>query len=81
MYIVRINQLGYKEVAVHVNLVDTSRGFVTIDLKPDPGAAPPEEQAVSVAAVGSNLLDTFNGREGFLDCLSCGGAAGFLNFA
>ena len=40
MYIVRINQLGYKEVAVHVNLVDTSRGFVTIDLKPDPGAAP-----------------------------------------
>jgi tetratricopeptide (TPR) repeat protein len=42
MYIVRINQLGYKEVAVHVNLVDTSRGFVTIDLKPDPGAAPPD---------------------------------------
>jgi len=41
MYIVRINQLGYKEVTVHVNLVDTSRGFLTIDLQPDPGAAPP----------------------------------------
>src|ERR1700693_4049507 len=37
MYIVRVNQLGYKEVAVHVNLADTSRGFVTIDLKPAPG--------------------------------------------
>jgi len=42
MYVVRLNQLGYREVAVHVNLVDTSRGYVTIDLRPDPGAAPPD---------------------------------------
>jgi tetratricopeptide (TPR) repeat protein len=42
MYIVRIDQLGYKEIAVPVNLVDTSRGFVTLDLKPDPRAASPD---------------------------------------
>jgi tetratricopeptide (TPR) repeat protein len=40
MYIVRINQLGYKEVAAQVNLVDTSRGFVTLDLKPDAASRP-----------------------------------------
>jgi tetratricopeptide (TPR) repeat protein len=42
MYIVRLNQIGYKEVSVHVNLVDTLRGFVTLDLRPDHTAPPPE---------------------------------------
>ncbi len=42
MYIVRVNQIGYKEVSVHVNLVDSLRGFVTLDLKPDHPEAPPE---------------------------------------
>ena len=35
MYIVRLNELGYKEIAVHVNLVDSSRAYLTLDLKPD----------------------------------------------
>ena len=35
MYVVRLNQIGYKEVSVHVNLVDSLRGYVTLDLKPD----------------------------------------------
>ncbi len=42
MYIVRLSQIGYKEVSVHVNLVDTLRGFVTLDLKPDHANAAPE---------------------------------------
>ncbi len=42
MYIVRLNQIGYKEVSVHVNLVDALRGFVTLDLKPDHPNAPTE---------------------------------------
>ena len=40
MYIVRLNQVGYKEVSVHVNLVDSLRGYVTLDLKPDHPEAP-----------------------------------------
>jgi len=40
MYIVRLTQIGYKEVAVHVNLVDSLRGYVTLDLKPDHPQAP-----------------------------------------
>jgi tetratricopeptide (TPR) repeat protein len=42
MYIVRLNQIGYKEVSVHVNLVDSLRGYVTLDLKPDHPEAPPD---------------------------------------
>lgn len=37
MYVVRINQLGYKEVSVTVNLVDSTREYVTLDLRPLPG--------------------------------------------
>ena len=40
MYVVRLNQIGYKEVAVQVNLVDSSRGYVTIELKPNAASAP-----------------------------------------
>jgi tetratricopeptide (TPR) repeat protein len=35
MYIVRLNQIGYKEVSAHVNLVDSLRGYVTLDLIPE----------------------------------------------
>jgi Flp pilus assembly protein TadD len=42
MYIVRLNQIGYKEVSVHVNLVDSLRGYVTLDLKPNHPEAPPD---------------------------------------
>src|SRR5215467_9196633 len=38
MYVVRISQLGYQEVAVDVNLVDTLRAYINIDLRPDPGS-------------------------------------------
>src|SRR5205809_8012744 len=40
MYVVRLNQVGYQEVSVHVNLVDSLRGYVTLDLKPDHPEAP-----------------------------------------
>ena len=39
MYVIRISQLGYKEVSVDVNLVDTLRAYVNISLTPDPGSA------------------------------------------
>jgi predicted Zn-dependent protease len=42
MYVIRLNQLGYKEVAIGVNLIDTLRAYITLELKPDPGAAPPD---------------------------------------
>lgn len=42
MYMVRLNQIGYKEVSVHVNLVDSLRAFVTLDLKPEHSEPPPE---------------------------------------
>jgi Flp pilus assembly protein TadD len=42
MYVVRINQLGYKEVSVVVNLVDSSREYVTLDLKSLPESTPTE---------------------------------------
>ncbi len=40
MYVVRISQLGYKEVSVVVNLVDSSKQYVTLDLRPLPGPTP-----------------------------------------
>ncbi len=35
-----INQVGYQEVSVHVNLVDSLTGYVTLDRKPDHPEAP-----------------------------------------
>ncbi|HTF26554.1 MAG TPA: hypothetical protein VK937_21980 [Candidatus Limnocylindria bacterium] len=32
MHVAWLNQIGYKEVSVHVNLVDSLRGYVTLDL-------------------------------------------------
>jgi tetratricopeptide (TPR) repeat protein len=40
MYIVRLHQMGYKEVSVDINLVDTLRAYVNIDLKPDKDSDP-----------------------------------------
>jgi Flp pilus assembly protein TadD len=40
MYVVRISQFGYKEVSAQVNLVDSSREYVTLVLKPLPGEVP-----------------------------------------
>jgi tetratricopeptide (TPR) repeat protein len=40
MYVVRLHQIGYKEVSVDVNLVDTLRAYVNIDLKPEKDADP-----------------------------------------
>ncbi len=45
MYVVRLNQVGYQEVSVHVNLVDSLRGYVTLDLKPDHPEAPSDSPA------------------------------------
>lgn len=50
MYVIRLNQLGYKEVAIGVNLIDTLRAYITLELKPDAGAGPP---GASVAAMGN----------------------------
>jgi len=47
MYVIRLNQLGYKEVAIGVNLIDTLRAFITLDLKPESGKAPADS---SIAA-------------------------------
>src|SRR5204863_5371847 len=45
MYVVRLNQVSYQEVSVHVNLVDSLRGYVTLDLKPDHPEAPSDSPA------------------------------------
>ena len=50
MYVIRLNQLGYKEVTIGVNLVDSLRAHITLDLKPDAGTAP---AGSSVAAIGN----------------------------
>jgi len=60
MYVVRLNQIGYKEVSVHVNLVDSLKGFVTLDLKPDhPEAQQPDTpdgvSGDSISAVELNI--------------------------
>lgn len=58
MYVVRINQLGYKEVSAAVNLVDSSKEYVTLDLKPLSESAPAKpsdftfEKCVSAADLG-----------------------------
>lgn len=67
MYIVRLNQIGYKEVSVHVNLVDSLRGYVTLDLKPDHPEAPPDTpdgvSGDSVSALELSIPE--NAREEF----------------
>jgi tetratricopeptide (TPR) repeat protein len=67
MYIVRLNQIGYKEVSVHVNLVDTLRGFVTLDLKPDhANAAPDTPDGVSGDSISAaDLSIPENARQEF----------------
>jgi TolA-binding protein len=50
MYVIRLNQFGYKEVVIGVNLIDTLRAYITLDLKPD--AATPSAGS-SVAAMGN----------------------------
>ncbi len=68
MYIVRLNQIGYKGVSVHVNLVDSLRGYVTLDLKPDhPAALQPDApdgvSGDSISAVELNIPE--NARREF----------------
>ena len=67
MYIVRLNQIGYKEVSVHVNLVDSLRGYVTLDLKPDhPEAEPDSPDGVSGDSVSAlELSIPENARQEF----------------
>jgi tetratricopeptide (TPR) repeat protein len=67
MYIVRLNQIGYKEVSVHVNLVDSLRGFVTLDLKPDhPEALPETPDGVSGDSISAaDLSIPENARQEF----------------
>ncbi|MFI5096716.1 MAG: tetratricopeptide repeat protein [Candidatus Acidiferrales bacterium] len=59
VYLVRISEPHYKEVTERVELIGTSRGYVTLELKPLPGAAPTPEtpktggdSRVSVADLG-----------------------------
>jgi len=67
MYIVRLNQIGYKEVSVHVNLVDSLRGYVTLDLKPEHPEAPHDTpdgvSGDSVSAAELNIPE--NARQEF----------------
>jgi tetratricopeptide (TPR) repeat protein len=68
MYVVRLNQIGYKEVSVRVNLVDSLRGYVTLDLKPDhPEAHPPDNPdgvtGDSISALELNVPE--NARQEF----------------
>ena len=42
VYMVRMSERGFKEVIVRVELIGMSRGYATLELKPNPGEAPPE---------------------------------------
>ena len=67
MYIVRLNQLGYKEISVQVNLVDSVRGFVTLDLKPDTASAPSDahDHVAGDSVSATDLAVPANAREEF----------------
>lgn len=56
MYLIRINQIGFQEVAVDVNLVDTIRAYINIVLKPDPKSSPPDSRN-EVAGISVSALD------------------------
>jgi len=67
MFVVRITQLGYQEVSVDVNLVDTLRAYVNIVLRPDPGSSRPdvhdEVPGISVSALDLGVPE--NARQEF----------------
>lgn len=66
MYIIRISQLGYQEVSVDVNLVDTLRAYVNIVLRPDPGSSSDshsEASGISVSAFDLGVPE--NARQEF----------------
>jgi len=52
-YIVRVKQFGYKETSAEIDLVDTLRAYVPLELKPDKGTALPDshEEVPSVSVV------------------------------
>lgn len=41
-YVVRVKQFGYKETATEIDLVDTLRAYVPLELKPDNGTVLPD---------------------------------------
>jgi tetratricopeptide (TPR) repeat protein len=76
VYLVRMNERGYKEEIVRVELIGTSQGYASLELKTIPGEAPadhskePGEDKVSVleAAVPTNARQEFEkGRDALND--------------
>jgi Flp pilus assembly protein TadD len=67
VYLVRMSERGYKEVIVRVELVGTSRGYATLELKPVSGQAPGEPPVSTsgkiVSAVDLGVPD--NARQEF----------------
>src|SRR5579859_81641 len=67
MYVIRVSQLGYQEVSVDVNLVDTLRAYVNIVLRPDPGSSladsHSEASGISVSALDLGVPE--NARQEF----------------
>jgi Flp pilus assembly protein TadD len=49
VYIVRMTERGYRDVSVRVELIGNSRGYATLELKPDPKEVPPESRAAASA--------------------------------
>ncbi len=74
VYLVRMNVRGYKEVIVRVELIGTSQGYASLELKPTPGEAPPETpkqesgDAVSVLhlSIPENARQEFEKGQGAL---------------
>jgi Flp pilus assembly protein TadD len=74
-YVIRLKQPGYKEQSSRVDLISTSKGYVSLTLEPIPGQAPPEAPkdatggSVSAAdlAVPDNAKKEFEAAQKALD--------------
>jgi len=64
-YIVRVKQFGYKEAPVVVELVDTLRAYVNVELKPDTGAVRPDSRLGIPSVSVADLAVPENAREEF----------------
>jgi Flp pilus assembly protein TadD len=63
VYLVRISERGFKEVMVRVEMINISRGYASLELKPIPGVAPPEKKGETVSVLDLSVPE--NARQEF----------------
>jgi tetratricopeptide (TPR) repeat protein len=53
VFLVLLREQGYQEVSARVELISTTRGYVSLDLKPLPGTGPPNAEKEAPAGIVS----------------------------